>query len=71
MYICLYIIYIQLESLLRKYVGFDIDNKDCEGFSMLHKAAYNGHVYMIKFLISKGANIDTKDVKFNLILTCN
>ena len=35
---------------------------------MLHKAAYNGHVKMIEFLISKGANVDTKDVKFHLIL---
>ena len=35
---------------------------------MLHKAVYNGHLKMIRFLLFKGANINAKDVS---LYSCN
>lgn len=47
-------------SLIRTlfYCGCDINVKNKKGFTPLHLAAYYGHVALIRWLISKGANIN-------------
>ena len=33
----------------------------CDGFSFLHKATMEGNLELVKYLISEGANIESKD----------
>jgi ankyrin repeat protein len=43
--------------------GFDVDQKDKDGWTPLHIAAVEGKIEMIEFLISKGINKDTRNMK--------
>ncbi|XP_018413383.1 PREDICTED: ankyrin-3-like [Nanorana parkeri] len=49
-----------LESLLK---NSDVNAVNSSGETLLHVAASNGHVPVIRFLISKGAKVDAKDRK--------
>ena len=43
-------------NVLEKDAGL-INCKDSDGYSALHRAAYNGHVEMVKTLLKNGADI--------------
>lgn len=34
-----------------------VDCVDCDGYSPLHRASYNGHLEVVKYLVKSGANI--------------
>lgn len=36
-----------------------INCKDCDGYTALHRASYNGHVEMVKLLISLNADVNS------------
>lgn len=44
----------QLKSLLKETPEL-INIKDVQGYTLLHKAAYNNHQEVVKYLISAGA----------------
>lgn len=48
--------------------GFDIQQKNENGHSVLMIAAYNGHYDLSEMLIQKGADIDSVDGKGNSII---
>ena len=37
-------------------VGAKLDDKDTDGFTALHHAASNGHLYAVQLLLDLGAN---------------
>ena len=41
--------------------GFDIHKKDCRGVTLLHVAVEYANFEMVKYLISKGAKVNSKD----------
>lgn len=49
----------QLTSLLRKRPDL-INCTDCDGYTPLHRACYNGHLSTIRLLLDAGANIHSR-----------
>ncbi|XP_059489715.1 uncharacterized protein LOC132204878 [Neocloeon triangulifer] len=49
--------------------GFSVEKKGENGRTALHWAAFRGHVTMIKFLLSKGADVNALDNDYNTPLT--
>lgn len=50
-------------ELLRKFLQHNpdlINCTDCDGYTPLHRASYNGHVETICLLLDKGANLHAK-----------
>ncbi len=41
-------------------VGCPIDARDRLGFTVLHRAAWDGHLELVEFLISQGVDINAK-----------
>ncbi|WP_353271056.1 ankyrin repeat domain-containing protein [Wolbachia endosymbiont (group A) of Alloplasta piceator] len=48
-----------VRELLEK--GANIEARDSDGYTSLHRAAEGGHLEIIRFLIDKGANIGAKN----------
>lgn len=51
------------KQTVKKYVdvlGTDINSKDLEGYSALHYAVLKGHIDLVKYLLEKGAKINSK-----------
>jgi ankyrin repeat protein len=48
----------EIRRLLR--IGLDVNNKDCYGWTPLHRASYCGHISVVKELINCGADIHAK-----------
>lgn len=47
-----------VRELLEENPDMDVNGKDSDGYSALHKAAYNGNCEMAELLLARGANID-------------
>ena len=42
-------------------IGADIlDFKDCDGYTALHRASYNGHLPIVEYLLTVGAKVDSR-----------
>ena len=52
-----------LPALVRRQInqGKSVETKDQRGLTLLHVAAFQGHVKIVKILLSYGATIDAKD----------
>lgn len=46
---------------LYEYFDIDINAKDADGRTALHWSAYNGHLGCVKYLLSKGADVNATD----------
>ena len=52
-----------VKTILQSNAGF-INEKDAEGATALHYAAFAGHRKIVEFLLEHGANINAQDGKF-------
>ena len=48
----------EVERLIRE--GEDVNRKDENGSSLIHWAAWNGHIDTVELLLDRGANIEEK-----------
>ena len=42
-------------------MGVDLEERNAEGSSLLHLAAEEGHTWLVRYLISKGINLNSRD----------
>ncbi len=52
----------ELDALADALVGllesqFDLNAKDCVGYTALHEACAKGHILVVKYLVEKGASL--------------
>ncbi len=53
----------KVNILLRRYVGFEVNQRNTEGLSLLHLAVQHGHGDLATFLLRKGTNVNITDVR--------